>query len=260
MKYQFPDAYGVSCRLVAIDTSFVPIIAGLLTELAEPGRWESDDDYTLAYSAIAGIVASMANDCALQITQSIDRLYMLMDSIYNGAVYEPVGGLPPALPVVPDAPPEGLEDGLRRQLRALQGSTPGGWFGIGAEPVTLAHVLEALRQGSEEDINLLDEVVGALDAADDASDIFNTVRGLITSAGSITLEGATLATIVASSMASAAMTGLQAAQIDEIRLQLVAIRELLTTPTGASSVGAVAVAVGEVRDLLTPDEYNPVEE
>lgn len=249
MKYVFPAGYGVECRLVEIDASFVPIFAGLLTELAEPGRWATDEDYGLAYNAITEMVASMAcSNSITQLTHSIDRLYMLMDGIYNGRAYVEVNGEPPALPVVP--PPPAIEDlpGLRRQLLEAQGEIPGGFLGLFPRPVTQADIFLALRQGSEEDVELLDGIVGTLDAADDASDIFNTIRGLITSAGSLSVEGATLATIVAASMANAAMLGLQGAQLDAVNTTLSDISAKLAPVVPVDPADTVVNVLVEIAD------------
>lgn len=254
VKYTFPSGYGVECRLVAIDASFVPIVAGLLTELAEPGRWATDEDYYQAYNAIGDILKSMANNCATEIVQSVNRLYMLIDSIYNGAEYGAPGGVPEPLPVVPEPAPDDLAMGLRRQLLNLQGVKPSAWPFTPGTPVTLADVEKALRVGSESDATILDDLADALDTVDDAGDIFNTIRGFIDTMLNGSLEGGQLAVITAMALTQSMFFGLQAQQLDTLNATMAEINAKLADAVPVAPEGTVVGRLTTIDESLAPGE------
>lgn len=257
MKYEFPDTYGQSCILVAIDSSLLPMIAGALRPFEQRYTWLSDADFEQGYNAFAALQASFMNNCLADLVESNNRIYRLLDTALNGVQYTASGDVPPVItPAIPAAPSldpavapglrarferlvhlvdnlttgrtfvgdqqnpgdPGLtdEEGIRERLRLMQGIINAGWFGIGGQPATLADLVNALRIGSGDQ---RDSVLTALDALQGASSgavIFGTVKDLFTDTVDALGEGAIVATLVASTMAQAALMGLQAAQIDRL--------------------------------------------
>lgn len=253
MKYAFPEHYGVSCRLVAIDASFVPIVAGLLTELAEPGRWVTYEDYTQAYNAIADMVASMAVDCTKELRTSVDRLYMAVRQMSVGEEFTADGeGLPPVLPVVPPVLPAGYEGGIMGRIIAMQGVKPSAWPFSPGTPVTLADVEKALRVGSESDADILDQLADGLDTVDDASDIFNTIRGFLGSMLDGTLEGGQLAVLTAMALSQSMFAGLQAQQLDALKLSIDQMSAKIAAAVPATPDATVTGELAQMREHLTP--------
>jgi len=169
----------------------------------------------------------MTTNCAQQLVASVDRLYMLLDSVYNGRVYVAVDGAPPALPVVPEAEETGITAGLRRQELDAQGILPSGWpFGFGDRPATTADVVARLNVSDGGEIERVQGVLDELNAAADGAAIFNAVRGFFTDGATISVEGLQLGTMLAATMANAALMGLQAQQLDDMRQLLQGIKDL----------------------------------
>lgn len=108
------------------------------------------------------------------------------------------------------------EEGLRATLRAMQGIINAGWFGIGGEKATIADVVTALRIGSPDDAATIDTALEALSVASSSANVFAVVRQLLTDVTSVGLEGATLGTLIAASIANAATQGILAGQLDRI--------------------------------------------
>lgn len=107
-------------------------------------------------------------------------------------------------------------EGLRRSLREMQGTINAGWFGIGGEKATIADVVSALRIGSPQDAERIDTALEALSVASSSANVFSVVRQLLTDVTSVGLEGATLGTLIAASIANAATQGILAGQLDRI--------------------------------------------
>lgn len=135
----------------------------------------------------------------LELTESNNRLYRLLDTSLNGTQYTLSGEtITPAIPATPPASTgeanamrahlgrlqqlgenlitgasypadSGIDDSaeldyagsLRARLEAVQGEINAGWFGIGGNPATLADLVNALRVGSGDDT---DRITNAIDA------------------------------------------------------------------------------------------------
>lgn len=139
-----------------------------------------------------------------------ERLVSLQDNFNNGRVY---GGdlqnpLEPAL---------SNDISMRQQLLNAQGIINAGWFGIGGQPAKISDIVNALRIGNSTDQGLVNDALQEiLGAGSDTASIFNTVRGLLSDTVSGVTEGGILATLIASSIANAAIAGATAAQLDRI--------------------------------------------
>jgi hypothetical protein len=144
--------------------------------------------------------------------------------------------------------------GLRRQLLDMQGMTPGGWLGIGARPATLADIAAALRAGSGDEIERIDSVLEVLQAASSGANIFNAVREFLADGAQISAEGLMLATTIAGLMANAAFMGLQGGQLDTLIAKLDRLVEQLGVPATPAPTATIAGELGQVRELLTPEE------
>jgi hypothetical protein len=108
-RLSFPiDDSNLDCFLVAIDRTFLPIVAGALAPLSESWRWSSDLDYELGYNALAEVYRCMTALCVSQLLESNDRLYRLLDTALYGTVYTLDSSDPlvisPAIPLSPPAP------------------------------------------------------------------------------------------------------------------------------------------------------------
>jgi hypothetical protein len=121
MKYTFPANYAESdCYLVAINVALLPLVAGALKHFEERRCWHTDEEYESAYNAFAALEACMTSCCVRQLIDSNDRIYRLLDSALNGAVYAVAGAgtladpylYEPAMPLVPQTLP-GEEPSLK---------------------------------------------------------------------------------------------------------------------------------------------------
>jgi hypothetical protein len=239
--------------LVELPASVVPwAILGL-----EPFKlrhvWSSDADFAAGYNAICDFQIRLLQDMSEAIVSAIDRVYMAVRQLSVGEVFTAgIGDTPPALPVVPPGLPDETITGLLGQLYELRGLTPGGWFGIGAEPVTLSDVVKALRQGSEAEATSLLDRLDLLGDAGDISGIFNTVRNTITDGLEVGAEGGVLATLVVSTMAQTATAGLLAAQIDTLLAKLDRVIEQVGVPVAPAPDATLAGELATIRDNLTP--------
>lgn len=139
----------------------------------------------------------------------IERLINLVDNQVSGATFS-------------DSP-AWLSDGAlndnqgeRATIRAMQGFIDAGWFGIGGQRATIANVVEALRIGSPQDAATIDTALEALSAASSTANVFSIVRDLLADVTGAGLEGATLGTLIAASIANAATQGVLSGQLDRI--------------------------------------------
>lgn len=140
----------------------------------------------------------------------LERLIALQDNFNNGRVYasDLQNPLESALTNTTS---------MRQQLLNAQGIINAGWFGIGGQPAKLSDIVNALRIGSTTDQGLINDTLQEiLDAGSNTAGIFNAVRGLLGDTVSGVTEGGILATLIASSIASAAISGMTAAQLDRI--------------------------------------------
>lgn len=256
MGYTFPSTYGERCYLVPIDVALIPFVSGAIRKFEERRLWQSESDWEEAYPAFAALQEAMASSCALQITESIDRLYRLIDSTFNGAEYLAEGSPPvisPPIPEVPD-PQNYVAPGLRRQLRDLQGEVDEGWFGFGGRPATIADLVAALRRTPEGQATAIDGALDTLDGIDDASDVINTVRGLFQTGEDVVADGAQLILTGTTGVGTIAMLGLLGQMLRQHRLLLTDIKglmERLVTSLDGGGEAPAANVVDELEEIRT---------
>jgi hypothetical protein len=224
VQYTFPPTYGECCYLVPIDASLVPFISGALMKFQERGVWSSESDYQSGYNAFAELQAAMSGHCITDLVEGQNRIYRLLDTALNGAVYTASGVPPVVTPEIPAVPTAdiGVAPGLRAQLLAAQGVINAGWFGIGGQPATLADLVNAMRIGSDGDTTRITDAINAiagdsgLAQTSQAANIFNTISGLVTETAEVGAEGAILGTLIASSIATSGMLGVLAGRLDRL--------------------------------------------
>lgn len=245
--------------LIEFPAEYVPHTLSALESRKNRVLWISDEDYTQGFQAIHKAQWSLLMDALPALLERHDRMYRLVDSIFNGTIYvvqTPSTETTPAIvmPAIPDAPPAELGElpGLRRQLFDMQGQIPGGWLGFGARPATIADLLLALRAGTEGDIERVNTALDTLVGAGSSATIFNTVRGLLSDTAELAAEGGILAVLVASTMAQAAMMGLQGQQLDTLNTALARVIEQLGVPVAPAPGETIAGELGQVREYLTP--------
>lgn len=177
----------------------------------------------------------------------VGRLWLLGENMAAGSTFAAGAGVEGS-PALDDA------EGVREVLRLMQGMTPGGWFGIGAQRATLADVAAALRMGTEADVEKVDTVLEVLQGASSGASIFDTLRSFVTDTAELGTEASTLGAIIAAAAAQAAMAGLQAATLDEIKTTLNLVHTALAALRPEGSTATVVGELVRVGDLLEPDE------
>lgn len=261
MKYVFPTAYGENVVLVPIDAALVPLISGVLQRFFIDTYWETREDYELGYNAFAEVLKAMAGNGLDELIESINRLYRLVDTTFNGTAYSaaanPVTGDAEISPAIPAAPPAAVPSSpaaLRAQvarlrqlaenaatgeefaggsalagtvgldfdgswsarLLALRGTT-GGFFGIGATPVTLADLLQAGRVNTPADQGLInDGVEEILTAVSQGGSIGGVIADLLGTGADVATDGGVIAATIAASLSSTIQLGIMAGQLDRL--------------------------------------------
>lgn len=251
--------------LIEFPAEYVPHTLSALESRKNRVLWIDNEAFSQGLQGVNRAQWSLLMDGLPALIEGQNRIYRLLDTIHNGTVYSvqtPSTPTSPAVvePAIPDAPPADVGElpGLRRQLLEMQGETPGGWLGFGGRPATIADLLLALRAGTEQDIERVNTALDTIVGAGSGATIFNTVRSLLTDTAELGAEGGILAVLIASTMAQAAMAGLQGAQLDALNTQLQAINTALQALRPAGSEATIVGAVEEVRDLLTPEPYSPI--
>jgi hypothetical protein len=200
------------------------LMSGCLTELVEG----QNRLYRLLDTALNGTVYSASGDSPPVITpaipaappaadlggvagmrRSLNAQVGLLRNLANGNTFDTDDNQP-----VEFATTEYL--GVQAQLRAMQGTIDAGWFGIGGHQATITDIVTALRIGAPAQRDRITSALQALQAGGSAATIFGTVEDLFADVANGLGEGAVLATLIASSMAQAAMMGLQAGQLDSL--------------------------------------------
>jgi hypothetical protein len=139
----------------------------------------------------------------------LERLINLADNLSTGQTF-------PLDPAFLSDSALNNNTGLRETIINLQGMLNAGWFGIGGQNATLADVVNALRIGSEADAEKVTDALDILSGGASSAVIFSTVQDLFSDVVGATGEGAILGTLIAASIANAAMAGSMAAQLDRI--------------------------------------------
>ncbi|MEI7645654.1 MAG: hypothetical protein WCJ55_15375 [Chloroflexales bacterium] len=271
-KFLFPSAtYQQNCTLLCVDVAFIPFFRLFFAEMQERWRWSTREDWWRSYQVFAEMEEMLMSGCVQQLVEGQNRLYRLLDTALNGVVYtattDPatqITTITPDQPVVP-ANTVGVAPGLRRQLLDMQGIINAGWFNIGGQPATLADVVNALRVGSDgQKQNILDTLGNILAAGANAASIFQLVESLFADTADTVGEGAVVVTLIASSMANAAMLGTMAAQIDRLVTSLdgggltgpadnvlLALRGITEAGETRNVIDAIAADTATVNDTLS---------
>lgn len=139
----------------------------------------------------------------------IARIYQLMENAATGAEFvsetaiDGTGGLD-------------YSGSWRARIEALQGLT-GGFFGIGATPVTLADLLKAGRVNTADDQGLInDGIEEVLNAVSAGASIANVLTNLLETGADVASDGGVIATMLAASVANSITAGLLAGKIDRL--------------------------------------------
>jgi hypothetical protein len=172
MRYVFPSNYGQKgCYLVAIDAALVPLVAGALRVFEQPWVWASDEDYEQGYNAFAELQACMAVTCVKELVESNNRLYRLLDTTFNGTIYEeeidPETGeliAVPAIPFVPPAPPVPVFAGMQQQLMLLDNAFNGAISDDYPNPVSIRDQLQAIQDALAADDADIEQILNDLTA------------------------------------------------------------------------------------------------
>lgn len=109
-----------------IDKALVPLVAGVLKQFEQRSYWNTEVDYERGYNAFAELQVCMSGNCISDLTASIDRLYRLLDTTYNGTIYsagdpDPATGERQITPDIPAVPPAGTsaENAMRAHVGRL---------------------------------------------------------------------------------------------------------------------------------------------
>lgn len=142
-----------------------------------------------------------------------------------------------------------LSDALswRERLEQLQGTT-GGWFGIGAQPVTLANILQASRINTPADEGLIaDGFEEILLAASSGGNVAQTAAQFLGIAADTATDGGLAAMQLVTALAQTATAGAQAAQTDRLIAEISMLNRALH---GADAAGGNTVPG---RAAILPD-------
>lgn len=165
-KFGFPEGLldgEPDAVLLCIPVPVVPYFRRFFAQMEMPYIWKARGDFERAYPVFAEIEAQMTRaSCVSSVVESVDRVYRLLDSALNGAVYSEAGGLvEPAIPAAPAdvAPDELPAAALRRRIERLIAGVDGG-----ADPRPGDNLLTALRgtTAAGVDRNVIDKI-GQLD-------------------------------------------------------------------------------------------------
>lgn len=206
--------------MVDIDAAVVPVVLDALRYYSVQSAWDGEAAYVAGYPRIVSFEGDIMAGSS-ELLGAVQSLYRLIDATFNGKDYTMQGGeVYPPIPAFPD--PEDFEaPGMRQQMLDLQGVVDAGWFGIGGKRATLADILSALRVGNGNTEAVIGGALdGILNAGGDVASIFNSVRGLLGDVVEGATDGGILGVLIASSIASAAVAGLQGAQLDAISAKL----------------------------------------
>lgn len=136
----------------------------------------------------------------------VGRLWQLAENAATGASYAAGSGIAGSAEL-------DFDGSWRARLNALQG-TQGGFFGIGAQPVTLADLLRAGRVNTAADQGLInDGVEEILTAVSQGTNIADVLSGLLATGADVATDGGVIAATIAAATASAASNALLQQQI-----------------------------------------------
>lgn len=189
--------------------------------------------------AIPDVPPSSTTDAGSMRAQ-LARLLQLAENAATGQVY-PAGAIDGLAAL-------GYDGSWRARLETVAGILPSGWpLGIGDRPATVADLVTAVRASKPADIERVTSVLDVLNGAGSTAGIFSAVRDLLTDTAELGAEGGILAVLIASTMASAATAGLQAAQLDQVVSKLDRVIEQIgvgQAPLAAETVAGRLETIG----------------
>lgn len=156
-----------------IPAQLLPAIAGAVNAVCVESRYKHDGTHGLeTLSNLRGAIYMLVTGC----TDSADKLYRLLDTTYNGTVYEAetidgVTTITPAIPDVPVAPVVPISTALY-DIRGLVGQGIVGDAGVPTtyfQPESIADILKQIRDNAgdwtaEEKLELLSNVASLVAA------------------------------------------------------------------------------------------------
>jgi hypothetical protein len=212
--------------IIPISVRYIPLILHAVERQKDRNDWVSDDDFSQGYTELCEIQWNMLMGGLDELIESNRQIYRLLDSGLNGTAYTASGDNPPVVtPAIPAAPgaPAGITAGLRKQLLDMQGLNPGGWFGIGASPTTLADVAAALKQQSPGAVTKTQALMAELAGIGDieggisaATGVINTIGTWLGDEETAISEGLLVTSILANIAAQAAMMESQKRQTGQL--------------------------------------------
>ena len=164
-------------HLACVPRSLLPLFCGQLAALEQPEAWASDEDWRQGYAWIVELQAELMSGCIDKLIQGQERIYRLLDTALNGAVYtavgvDPVTGLAIVEPAIAAAPaatdPQALTTiALRNRIDRLVDLVDNGLNGTmipnppSAQP-SLRDNIEAIRALVEAQGANTDEIEGLI--------------------------------------------------------------------------------------------------
>lgn len=112
-------------HLACVPRALLPLFCGQLAALERPEAWASNEDWRQGYAWIVELQAELMSGCIDKLIQGQERIYRLLDTALNGAVYTAVGvdpetGLAIVEPAIPAAPAAGANPDVRANLEAIR--------------------------------------------------------------------------------------------------------------------------------------------
>lgn len=116
-----------SNALVAVDTHYIPGMLADLEGRKTRKRWLTDEDWELGYQALCQQGVDLLMPATSAIVESIDRLYRLLDTAFNGTQYllnfDPISNtvaIDPPIPPTPSPAAPTTAFALRAQVARLR--------------------------------------------------------------------------------------------------------------------------------------------
>lgn len=203
--------------IVEINARIVPVVISALERYKFREFWTSDEDFQSGVREINKLQEGILTG-AQSIVEAIDRLTRYVDTAFNGTQYTlSIDGIVlPAIAPIPPTEPSNDLGALRRRLLATQGVT-GGFFGIGATPVTLASLLQAGRINTTADEGLInDGIEEVLNTVGSGGSIATALSNLLATGADVASDGGLAAVQIAAAVAQQATAGLLGAQVDRL--------------------------------------------
>lgn len=209
---ELPYTY-VLCEIPVQGISFA---LGALENRANETTWIDKNNWKTGRHLIREIQVGLLMGSS---AEALNRLYRLLDNIYNGQEYTVVSETPliiePEIPLVPN--PVSSEGGIRYMLDNLPGIINPGWFGVGGQKATLADIVRGLSTGKESvQTDLWDTIQDLFDAGGDTASMADAVGELVTGTAETVTSGGILVALLASIVTNTVMGRAQTVMLERI--------------------------------------------